>query len=186
MTRRLLEIAADIVQAQATVAQMTADQIELALLRTFGTLQKMQKAEDEGTLLDQPRIVEESIPKDITPERLEAKDSIQEDKIICMECGAEMRQLTTKHLGSHGLDPRGYKKKWGFSLKQPLSAKSLTRARSMAAKKRGLPEALVRFQRERKQKKSMGSPEEPAPADSESTSLGKKVRTIRRPRKTAE
>jgi predicted transcriptional regulator len=84
----------------------------------------------------------------------EPRQSIQDDKIICLECGTEMRQLTTKHLSSHDLTPREYKHKWGFSLKQPLSAKSLTKARSKAAKKRGLPANLVKFLEERKQKKA--------------------------------
>jgi len=184
MTRKLLEIAADIVEAQAAVAQMTADQIELALLKTFRALQKMQKAEEEGVLLDQTKVTEELSAKEKLPEKMEPKDSIQEDKIICMECGAEMRQLTTKHLGSHGLDPREYKKRWGFSLKQPLSAKSLTRARSNAAKKRGLPEALVRFQAERKLKKSQSSSEESPPG--EGAPEDKRTRTIRRPKKKKE
>jgi hypothetical protein len=38
-------------------------------------------------------------------------------------------------------------------MKQPLSAKALTKARSKAAKKRGLPENLVKYQEGRKQKK---------------------------------
>jgi hypothetical protein len=53
-----------------------------------------------------------------------------------------MTQVTAKHLPTHGLGPREYKMKWGFPMAQPLSAKSLTRARSKAAKKRGLPEKL--------------------------------------------
>lgn len=67
-------------------------------------------------------------------------------------------------------EPRDYKKKWGFPLKQSLSARSLSRARSRAAKKRGLPENLVKFQEERKLKKGQsgvpaaGRPEEPKKA----------------------
>jgi predicted transcriptional regulator len=82
------------------------------------------------------------------------KDSIREGRIMCLECGIEMKQLTRKHLGLHGLTPRDYKKKWGFSMRTPLSAKSLSRARSRAAKKRGLPPNLVKFQQERKLKAS--------------------------------
>jgi hypothetical protein len=37
-------------------------------------------------------------------------------------------------------------------MRTPLSAKSLCRARSQAAKKRGLPENLVKFLKERKRK----------------------------------
>jgi len=152
--RKLLDIAAEIIQAQASVGQMSAEQIELALVKTFSTLQKMQKAEEKGVLLDKSGLGEELPEEEAAPAKKEPRESIQDDKIICLECGTEMRQLTTKHLSSHGLTPRDYKKKWGFSLKQPLSAKSLTKARSKAAKKRGLPENLVKFLAERKQKKA--------------------------------
>lgn len=151
--KKLLDIAAEIVQAQASVGQMSAEQIEQSLIRTFSTLQRMQKAEEKGIFLEKGP-GEEGGAEEIQPAKKEPRDSIQDDKIICLECGTEMRQLTTKHLSSHDLTPRDYKKKWGFSLKQPLSAKSLTKARSKSAKKRGLPENLARFLEERKQKKA--------------------------------
>ncbi|MEN6440385.1 MAG: MucR family transcriptional regulator [Syntrophobacter sp.] len=154
--RKLLDIAAEIVQAQASVGQMSAESIEQALVKTFSTLQRMQKAEEKGVLLERGSGGED-MPEDEAAARKEPRDSIQDDKIICLECGTEMRQLTTKHLSSHELTPREYKKKWGFSLKQPLSARSLTKARSRAAKKRGLPENLVKFLAERKQKKAEAS-----------------------------
>ncbi len=155
--KKLLDIAAEIVQAQASVGQMSAEQIEQALVKTFSTLQKMQRAEDKGILLDKGS-PEELAGDEISSAKREPRDSIQDDKIVCLECGTEMRQLTTKHLSSHGMTPREYKKKYGFSLKQPLSAKSLTKARSKAAKKRGLPENLVKFLEERKQKKAESAP----------------------------
>ncbi|MEM5789436.1 MAG: MucR family transcriptional regulator [Syntrophobacteraceae bacterium] len=162
--RKLLDIAAEIVQAQASVGHMSAEQIELSLVKTFSTLQRMQRAEEKGILLEKGTAGEEMPEEDVVTTKKEPRESIQDDKIICLECGTEMRQLTTKHLSSHGLTPRDYKKKYGFSLKQPLSARSLTKARSKAAKKRGLPENLVKFLAERKQKKadaeSPGSTEE--------------------------
>ena len=157
MTRRLLEIAADIVQAQSSVFEMSPDDLELALAKTFITLQKMQKAEEEGSMLAIAKSADMFAMEDGALKG-DPKESIQEDKIVCLECGAEMRQLTAKHLGSHELTPREYKKKWGFPLKQPLSAKSLTKARSKAAKKRGLPASLVRYQEERKMRKEQAAP----------------------------
>ena len=152
--KKLLDIAAEIVHAQATVGQMSADQIEQALIKTFSTLQRMQRAEEKGVLLEAVSPMEEPPAEEAAPAKKEPKESIQDDKIVCLECGTEMRQLTTKHLSAHGLTPREYKKRYGFSLKQPLSAKSLTKARSKAAKKRGLPENLVKFLEQRKQKKA--------------------------------
>lgn len=59
MTKKIYEIAAEIVQAQASVGKMTPEEIEVILLKTFGMLQKMRSAEEEGTLLlqgDGPRM----------------------------------------------------------------------------------------------------------------------------------
>jgi predicted transcriptional regulator len=150
--KKLLDIAAEIVRAQASVGQMSAEQIEQSLIKTFSTLQRMQKAEEKGLFLDSGAAEEIDVVETEAAGK-EPRQSIQDDKIVCLECGTEMRQLTTKHLSVHNLTPREYKQKWGFSLKQPLSARSLTKARSKAAKKRGLPANLVKFQEERKQKK---------------------------------
>ena len=40
------------------------------------------------------------------------------------------------------MSEKEYKKKYGFTMRTTLSAKSVTKARSKAAKKRGLPENL--------------------------------------------
>jgi len=65
----------------------------------------------------------------------------------------EMRQLTTKHLVFHGMTQKEYRKKYGFSMRIPLAAKSLTKARSKAAEKRGLPEKLKKAIEASRQKK---------------------------------
>ena len=158
MTRKLLEIAAEIAHAQASVGQMSPDQIELTLIKTFSILQKMQTAEEKGIAVDSLASAEDAALTAAGAPTQDPKSSIQDDRIICLECGIQMRQLTTKHLSSHGLTPRDYKKKWGFSLKQPLSAKSLTKARSRAAKKRGLPENLVKFLEQKRQKQTAPEP----------------------------
>lgn len=162
MARKLLEIAAAIAKSQASVSKITSEEIEQTLMRTFLTLQRMQNAEQQDILLDMPEEMAEAMFEEKQPEVSDPKDSIRENKIICLECGIEMKQLTKKHLGSHGLTPRDYKKKWGFQMRQSLSAKSLSRVRSRAAKKRGLPENLVKFQEERK-RKAVAIPPPPAP-----------------------
>jgi len=158
MTKKLLEIAAEIVQAQSSVNPMPFEQVEIALIKTFSTLQKMQKAETEGRTLDLLISGAEVSIAEKAPEKVDPKDSIQEDKVICLECAAQMKQLTAKHLSSHGLTIREYKQKWGFPLKQSLSAKSLSKARSKAAKKRGLPENLLRYREEKRLQKLEAPP----------------------------
>ena len=70
-----------------------------------------------------------------------------------------MKQLTQKHLASHSMNQREYKKKYGFAMKTPLVAKSLSKARSKAVKKRGLPKNLKKYQEERKAKVTSPIPE---------------------------
>lgn len=147
MTKKLIEIASDIVQAQAAKISMTPEEITSSLQKVFRALQQMQKSEMEGSSLDVA--IEETALKQPSPQ-----DSIQQDKVICLECKAEMKQLTARHLGTHGLNPKEYKKKYGFSMKTPLSAKALTKARSKAAKKRGLPEKLVQYLEAKKREKA--------------------------------
>jgi predicted transcriptional regulator len=124
---------------------MSSADISSSLRQVFGTLYELQRAESGEVILEQ----EPAPVQALTP-----KDSIQNDKVICLECGAEMKQLTKNHLGSHGMTAKKYKKKYGFTLKTPLSAKSLTKARSKAAKKRGVPENLQKFMEARRQEKA--------------------------------
>jgi predicted transcriptional regulator len=146
MTKRLIEIASEMVQTQVSLTSMSAADITSSLRQIFSTLHELQKAESGE--IELPKT--ESAPaQTAAPE-----DSIQENKVICLECGAEMRQLTQKHLVFHGMTQNEYKKKYGFSMRTPLAAKALTKARSKAAKKRGLPEKLQKYIEARRQAKA--------------------------------
>jgi len=155
MAKKLLEIAAEIVQAQVSTNQLATEEIVSSLKQVFSALRDMQKSEVEGMPLEIGKLSEEPFAEEPFAGKIDPKGSIQEDKVICLECGAEMRQLTAKHLSSHALSIRDYKHKYGFPLRQSLSAKALSKARSKAAKKRGLPEKLLKFQEERKRKKEL-------------------------------
>lgn len=159
MGKKLLELAVDIVHAQASMSKMTGADIEQALIRVYNALQRLRIAEDGG----QSVLSESGEPR--ASAQPVAGSSIQEEKVICMECRAEYRQLTANHLRIHHLTPREYKKKWGFPLKQPLSAKMLTNLRSRSAKKRGLPEKLrIYLDQKRENKSNPGqkiTPDEP-------------------------
>lgn len=154
MEKRLLELAVEIVRAQVSLGKMSGEEIEAVLIKVYNALYKMQKAEDDRC----PVPVEEedgaaASGRAEPPEVTDARASIQEDKVTCLECGAEFRQLTANHLRTHQLTPREYKRKWGFPLKQSLAARVLTRLRSRSAKKRGLPQKLQQYLDAQRQKK---------------------------------
>ncbi len=172
MTKKLFEIASEIVQTQVSITSMSGADIASSLRQVFGTLQQLQKAESGE--IDLPAVQETATAEEV-PKALDPKNSIQNDKVICLECGAEMKQLTLKHLASHGMTAREYKKKYGFTMRTPLAAKSLTKARSKAAKKRGLPVNLQKAIEAKRQEKARTS----APL------VAEEKKPVRRRRKTA-
>jgi predicted transcriptional regulator len=83
----------------------------------------------------------------IDPER-----SIRKNDIVCLECGQAFKMLT-KHLKSHGMTAREYRKKYGFASRQSLCAKALSDERSAASKERGIHPNLRKSIAERAGKK---------------------------------
>ncbi|SPF36958.1 Transcriptional regulator, MucR family [Syntrophobacter sp. SbD1] len=183
MSKKLFEIASEIVQTQVSRTSMSGADIISSLRQVFSTLYDLQRAE-AGEIELAPTAEEKVAAAKLTPE-----DSIQNDKVICLECGKEMRQLTSKHLVVHGMDQKEYRKKYGFTMATPLSAKSLTKARSKTAKKRGLPEKLQKYIEARRQAKA-GASTKAAPEKVTAKSSGpedhrvKKVRQRFSPKKT--
>ena len=150
MSKKLIEIASEIVQTQVSLTPMSAAEIASSLRQVFGTLRELERAEAGGINIESTQpATEEAASTKLSP-----ADSIQNDKVICLECGAEMRQLTSKHLVSHEMSQKEYRKKYGFTMRTPLAAKSLTKARSKGAKKRGLPEKLQKYIEARRQAKA--------------------------------
>jgi predicted transcriptional regulator len=82
--------------------------------------------------------------------RLHPQDSIQRNRVICLECHKEFKLLSNRHLSQHNLTSRAYKLKYGLPLRQALSAKALTLTRRKIAKEKGLGAKLVAHRRQQK------------------------------------
>jgi len=136
MSKSLVEMTAEIIQSQISSKQMSTDEIKAALNDTFQALKSLQDAETY-CIIDSAEPTESTAAPTLDP-----KKSIQKNKIVCLECGQEFKMLSPKHLKSHGLDSKSYRKKYGFSARQPLCAKSLSERRSASGKERGIPENL--------------------------------------------
>jgi predicted transcriptional regulator len=54
------------------------------------------------------------------------KKSIKKHSVECLICGATFKQLSTRHLRQHDLDPRTYRQHFGIPRTQALSAKETT------------------------------------------------------------
>ena len=168
MPKKLIEIASEIVKTQVSLTSMSATDITSSLRQVFSTLHELQRAESGE--IELPKTQESAPARALTPQ-----DSIRNDKVICLECGAEMRLLTVRHLSSHGMSQKEYRKKYGFTMRTPLAAKSLTKTRSKSAKKRGLPENLKKAIEARRQEKAKAS--KPAVTDTVTASKQKPMLT---------
>jgi len=146
MGKSLVEMAAEIVQAQSSTKSMNQDEIAVALQTTYRTLQALQINEQSGSPEEQTKV---SAAPDLSPEK-----SIQKNKIICLECGQEFKMLSPKHLASHELTGRQYRQKYGLKLRQPLCAKALSASRKKAGIDRGIPENLKKSIEAKKEKGS--------------------------------
>ena len=151
MAKSLTEMAAEIVAAQAGHAAMSADEMNAALRKAFETLQSIKAVEEKGEVAEE---VDE-----LAQLRAEPMKSIQRAYIINLEDGKKYKQLTNRHLKDHGLNSREYRRKYGFSARQPLSAKTLTAKRRKTAITLGLGEKL---QAARKAKAQAAAAEKPA------------------------
>ena len=150
MAKSLVELTAEIIQSQTSKKQMSVEEITTALNVTFQALKSLQESEVSCGI--EPDKFE-------TTKVLDPKKSIQKNKVVCLECGQDFKMLSGKHLASHGLDSKTYRKKYGFPARQPLCAKSLSEERSAGAKERGIPENLQKAIAARTKKKTVDAVE---------------------------
>jgi predicted transcriptional regulator len=131
MSKSLTEMAAEIVAAQASHAGMSDDEMGAALRKAFEALQCIRAIEEGGAASGEEALA-----------AMDPRASIQRNKVVCLECCKEFKQITNRHLKDHGMNAKEYRKKYGFSARQPLTAKALTAKRRKIAKTLGLGQRL--------------------------------------------
>ena len=92
MPKKLIEIALEIVQTQVSLTSMSASDIAASLRQVFSTLQELEKAETAGISIE----CTQSAAEEVAAAKLSPADSIQNDKVICLECGAGDRIVRTR------------------------------------------------------------------------------------------
>lgn len=147
MTKLLIEMAAEIAAAQAGHSSMSGEEIGEFLRKTFRTLRELKDVEDSGALPEGAAQEAAEVPLQLDPRR-----SIRRNKVICLMCGKEFKQLTSRHLKDHGMSLKEYRKKFGFSARESLAAKTLTNRRKKRAKESGLGEKLKNARKSRGRK----------------------------------
>ena len=128
----LVEIAGQLVAAQAANGNLTTDELLMELGKVHAALKKLEDGQGvEG--------VEEVKPA------LTLKEAFKKNEVVCMVCGKGGFRTLARHLStSHQLKPSAYKKQFGIPSKQPLSAKSYSESRRAMALDRGLADNLAK------------------------------------------
>lgn len=109
----LLTMAKELALAQIQAGHVTPDDMASVLNSTYETLQQLS-ASEQGEL-----------PALASPRATNWKKSITKHAVTCLECGATFRQLSARHLRTHGLDGRSYRDKYGSPRTQSLSARDV-------------------------------------------------------------
>jgi predicted transcriptional regulator len=111
-----LKEALEIVKAQASVRNMTEDEITSMVLKLTRNFQEIT-----GCAVEQK--------EEVAGFEMDPKKAIREKSVICLECGKSFKVLTKRHIGSHGMSAEEYKEKYGYKKNASLIAKGLARDR---------------------------------------------------------
>lgn len=129
-----LKEALEIVKAQASVRNMTEEEITSMVRRLAEGIRGVMAAGAAGTSLE----AEAQTPA------VDPKKAVRERSIICLESGKSFKILTKKHLSKFGLTPDTYREKWGYPKNMPLVCKELQRERRKKMKEMKLWEKRVK------------------------------------------
>lgn len=124
MMEDYLKHAIELTKAQASVRVMSEEEIADMIASLAAKLKKLDSVEEP----------EEVCTCAAEAPATDAKRSIKERSIVCLECGKVFKVITKKHLALHGLDAASYREKWGFKKGTPLTCKELQRARRQKMK----------------------------------------------------
>ena len=70
--------------------------------------------------------------------RRDPRRAVEEERIVCLICGAGFRQLTNTHLRGHALSAPEYKRQFGYNRGRPLMCRALSRLYAERAVRSGL------------------------------------------------
>ncbi len=143
MEKTLVEMTAEIVAAQAGSGRVSPEELASSIHQVYAALVEVRNKEQSvGT----EREGESTVLADL---RSDPAKSITRSAVICLECGAKFKQLTSRHLATHGMDPAQYRVKWGFTKRHPLVARQLSAQRRKTAIDNRLGERLAAARKQR-------------------------------------
>ena len=111
-----LKEAVELARAQAGVRVMSEDEIAAFVAKVATSLRAIAEGGECA-----------SCESGVSME--DAKKSIKEKSVTCLECGKSFKILTKRHLAQHGLTSEEYRDKYGLKKGTALVCKALQRER---------------------------------------------------------
>lgn len=122
-TDQILGLTAQIVSAHVRHNSVTPDALPALIQEVYRTLANIGQA---------PAQVEKPTPA------VPVKQSVRQDRIICLEDGKSFSMLKRHLMTDHKLTPQQYREKWDLPRDYPMVAPNYAQTRSALAKKIGL------------------------------------------------
>jgi predicted transcriptional regulator len=176
MPQTPLEIAKELTLALIETGNMSPENMDDTLKRTYATLAALKAQEETGTTTETP----------VSATTLGAwRKSITKHTVTCLECGKPFKQLSRQHLQEHGIDARSYRATYGIPRTQPLVARdTTTRRRQVVRKTRPWEKAPMYGQAQERASKAASAPEAEALRDTIEESAAVAITPPKRARKT--
>jgi predicted transcriptional regulator len=182
MPQSLIELAKELTVALIQTGNLLPKDMQETLQKTHTTLTALKAQEESG--FPAPGAPSQSPPGDW-------RKSITKYSITCLECGHAFKQLSIRHLRTHGLDARSYRTKYDMPRSQPLAARETSaRRRQVVQETRPWEKAPMYLQRQARNATASPEPEgETVPEATEEPSAAAPTQPKRQrktsPKKTA-
>lgn len=125
MQETLITLTSDIVAAHVSNNSVDVTALPALITNVYGALAGLGQAAPAAP---------EAPPKPA----VSVRSSVKNDKITCLDCGAELKMLKRHLMTHHGLTVDAYKARWGLSADYPVVAPDYAEKRRDLAVKIGL------------------------------------------------
>lgn len=125
LNETLVTLTSDIVAAHVSNNDVTVTDLPALISNVYGALAGLGKV----------AAVVEEIP--LKP-AVSIRSSVKPDKIVCLDCGMELKMLKRHLMTHHNLAPDQYRARWNLGSDYPLVAPEYAEKRRDLAKKIGL------------------------------------------------
>ena len=139
MATELLKMTTQIVTSHASINELTSQELINEIKIVYNTLAVLAGEKGASAELEvfTEATKETAGPKPAVP----VEESVQDDYIVCLECGKRFRTLKAHLRRAHGITPAVYCERFGLDLKKySLVSRNYSEQRRQLAKEKGLGE----------------------------------------------